>query len=85
MNTKLISSLISEYNRMRSPEAIANLVKTDDDKALIRFSGTFCESCGLVDYFEDFIIEAENVGLKITIKNIEQIDSENYLVEFKKI
>lgn len=81
----MISEVISEYNKMRSPEATASLAKLEGRKALIRFSGAFCMSCGVADYFEDFVIEAENQNLRLAIKSIQQIDDENYLVEFEEV
>jgi len=50
---------IEQYNRYRSPEAIARLVKMGEDGVVVDFSGPFCSSCGVYDYFEDLIYESE--------------------------
>jgi hypothetical protein len=82
LKKKIILKIIKEYNRFRSPEATAEFIKKEDKKILINFSGPFCESCGVTDYFEDFVIEANNNELKLNIRDIVQIDFNNYLVEF---
>ena len=49
------------YNRYRSPEAKAKLLKLNKDSFTIMFEGPFCQSCGVQDYFEDFIHELESL------------------------
>lgn len=83
MNKNKILKVIKEYNKIRSPVATATLVKIKDSQALIKFSGPFCNTCGVSDYFDDFAIEAENENLKLTIKNIKQIRGDSYIVGFK--
>jgi len=85
INKNNISKTIKSYNRIRSPEATASLVKVKNNKLLINFNGPFCETCGVDDYFEDFVIEAEDNNLKLKIKDIQQKEDENYLVEFTLI
>ena len=83
MNEKTVNEILNEYNRLRSPEATASLTKIKDNKLWLKFQGPFCESCGVYDYFEDFIIEAQNEKIKLIIKSIEQIDVETYFVQFE--
>lgn len=48
---------INEYNKYRSPEAKAKLVKINKKALVLDFEGTFCKTCGVYDYLEDFIYE----------------------------
>ncbi len=50
-----IVEAIKEYNRYRSPEATAELIALKDREMRVRFTGPFCSSCGIPDYFEDLI------------------------------
>ena len=53
---------IEIYNRYRSPEATAKLVAVEKDGFVIDFDGSFCASCGVRDYFEDFIYELQTIN-----------------------
>ena len=68
MKKEIILKIIEEYNRLRSPEATAKFIKKQNKKILINFSGPFCASCGVIDYFEDFVIEANSNKLKLNIR-----------------
>lgn len=83
MNEKTVNEVINEYNKLRSPEATASLTKMKDNKLWLKFQGPFCESCGIYDYFEDFLIEAQNEKIKLAIKSVEQVDVETYSVQFE--
>lgn len=50
---------INEYNKYRSPEAKAKLVKISEKELILDFEGTFCKTCGVYDYLEDFIYELQ--------------------------
>jgi hypothetical protein len=64
----LVLRTIEVYNRYRSPEATAKLVAVEEDGFIIDFEGPFCTSCGVKDYFEDFIYELETINKKIKVK-----------------
>lgn len=55
---------LQKFNELRAPEAVATFLKFEDGIALVRFSGPFCVSCGVYDYFEDPIqdVSVEIVG-----------------------
>ncbi|MCS7116196.1 MAG: hypothetical protein NZ896_01850 [Nitrososphaerales archaeon] len=64
-----ILKAISEFNKYRSPEATARLVKMGRKELILEFEGPFCISCGVYDYFEDFIHELKkfsDIGIKIS-------------------
>ena len=58
----LVLRVIEIYNRYRSPEATAKLVEVEKGGFVIDFEGSFCMSCGVRDYFEDFIYEFETIN-----------------------
>ena len=58
----LVLRAIEVYNKYRSPEATAKLVGIKKDGFIIEFKGPFCQSCGVNDYFEDFIHELEIIS-----------------------
>jgi len=76
---------VEVYNRYRSPEATAKLVKLKKDGFTIQFQGTFCQSCGVQDYFEDFIYELRSLGsaAKVEIGEIEQTSPQNFKVQYR--
>ncbi len=75
---------ITEYNRYRSPEAVARLKKASDNMFVVEFRGTYCHTCGFYDYFEDLIYILDDLGLKTRIsKIIEEVDGAE--VEFRVI
>jgi hypothetical protein len=64
----LVLRVIEVYNRYRSPEATAKLVGIKKDGFIIEFQGSFCHSCGVNDYFEDFIHELENISREFSLE-----------------
>ncbi|MHC1628038.1 MAG: nucleotidyltransferase domain-containing protein [Candidatus Nezhaarchaeales archaeon] len=69
----IIEKAIEEYNKYRAPEVEASLVYIGDQEFKVKFSGSFCYTCGFYDYFDDLKIELEDLGLKTEIKEIEEI------------
>ena len=65
---ELIRKTIMLYNRYRSPEAVAKVVTVAIDRVTITFSGSFCYSCGVMDYLEDFIHEFKILTDKAELK-----------------
>jgi hypothetical protein len=61
-----VEAAVEEFNKYRIPEAVAKIVEVNEDRSTIEFSGPFCVSCGVEDYFDDLRIELEkNIGEKI--------------------
>ncbi len=74
---------IEEYNKYRSPEAKAKLVKISDRELVLDFEGSFCRTCGVVDYFEDFIYELrELIDVKMKIKSFKELGHETIRVKY---
>ncbi len=57
--------VIEEFNRLHGTEARARILRAEGDDVIIEFSGSFCATCGLYDYFEDIKWEAVDFGLEI--------------------
>jgi len=63
---------IRDFNKYRSPEATAKLLKFDKKEIVVDFSGTFCRTCGFYDYFDDLKIFLEEKGVKSKVSKIEE-------------
>jgi hypothetical protein len=79
---QLVLKAIASYNRYRSPEATAKLVKLQKDKFTIEFSGPFCLGCGVSDYFEDFIYELKDPNHQAKMKQFKRTGPQSYEVEY---
>ncbi|MFA5364060.1 MAG: hypothetical protein WC325_02635 [Candidatus Bathyarchaeia archaeon] len=58
----LVLKTVEVYNRYRSPEVTAKLVELENNGFVIDFEGTFCQTCGVKDYFDDFSAELEDIN-----------------------
>ena len=65
----LVRKAIMLYNRYRSPEAVAKVVNVTHEVVTLSITGSFCYSCGVLDYVEDFVHEfkmlTDTVELKV--------------------
>ena len=75
---------IEVYNKYRSPEATAKLVGIKKDCFIIEFNGSFCQSCGVNDYFEDFIHELEDISRDfiVEVKATEESGPQSFRVRY---
>lgn len=74
---------IIEYNKYRSPEAIAKLIKISKNELILEFKGSFCRTCGVYDYFEDFIYELKRLtNVDIEILSFEEYETETIRVKY---
>ena len=82
--SKLVLRTIEVYNRYRSPEATAKLLKLEKNGFTIEFEGSFCQSCGVQDYFEDFIYELKGLSsdIEVEIGEIEQTSPQSFKVQY---
>jgi hypothetical protein len=78
---------IEVYNRYRSPEATAKLVALEKDGFILDFEGSFCISCGVRDYFEDFIYELETINkqFRVELAETKPTGSQSFRVEYRII
>ncbi|MCX8189519.1 MAG: hypothetical protein N3F64_07380 [Nitrososphaeria archaeon] len=82
LDKKLVFSAIKEYNKYHSPEATVELKDVGKNFLTVTFSGPFCNTCGVTEWFEDFRIELEKRNLKTYIGEIKEIDGQTFLVKF---
>jgi hypothetical protein len=80
----LVLKAIEVYNRYRSPEATAKLVGIKKHGFIIEFKGPFCNSCGVNDYFEDFIHELEDISgaFRVEVKATEPAGPQSFRVRY---
>jgi hypothetical protein len=80
----LVLRAVEVYNRYRSPESTAKLVGMEKDGFIIEFEGPFCQSCGVNDYFEDFIHELEDISrsLRVEVKETEPAGPQSFRVRY---
>jgi hypothetical protein len=76
---------IKVYNRYRRPEATAKPVAVEKDGVIIDFEGSFCNSCGVRDYFEDFIYELKTISkqFRADLVEIKPISSQSFRVQYR--
>jgi len=81
---RLLLRTVEVYNRYRSPEATARLLRLEKNGFTLEFEGSFCQSCGMQDYFEDFIYELEGLSndVKVGIQEIEQTSPRSFKVQY---
>ena len=81
----LIRKTIMVYNRFRSPEAFAKLVSLSPENVTIAFSGSFCYSCGVLDYIENFIYDFKILTDKAELKigKTRQASPRSFEVEYQ--
>ena len=62
-----LEKALQEFNRYRSPEAIAQLISRTNRSFTIKFTGPYCTTCGFYDYFDDLKILLEDFGINSNI------------------
>ncbi len=70
MNMEVIRKAVKEYNKYRAPESVAKILKIEDNRITIAFSGSFCETCGVYDWIEDLKYEFENFNIDADLMEI---------------
>jgi hypothetical protein len=88
LNTLMLKSkvleAIKEFNEFRSPEATAELISINNDKIIIKMSGTYCRSCGLYDYFEDLSWKFKDyLNADVKILSTRMLDPFSYEIVYK--
>ena len=81
----LVLRTIDIYNRYRSPETTAKLISVEKDDFIIDFEGSFCTSCGVRDYFEDFIYELETINktFKVELAETKPTGQQSFRVHYR--
>ncbi len=79
-----VKKAIEEYNRYRSPEAVAKLKLLRADSLLVEFTGSFCYTCGVYDYLDDLRVMFEEEGMKAEMLEVES-EGDIFIVKFRLI
>lgn len=69
------------YNRYRSPEALAEVIGVQGDTIMVRFKGSFCRTCGIRDWVEDYVYVLEDLGFEAEL--VEYIEPDNPDEEYR--
>jgi len=78
-----ISASIHEYNRYRVNLVEAELKERDETGFTVFFDGSFCETCGYYDYYEDLqVLLEDEYGVNSRIIDIKHLEKGD-LVRFK--
>ena len=80
---KIVSKAKEIYNRYRSPEAAAEVVEVRGDEVIIKFKGTFCETCGLYDWIEDMSYILKDLGVDAVVTKAEEVGERTYVGIFR--
>lgn len=79
-----IQRAIASFNRLRSPEAHAEFIAFENNELYVRFTGSFCRTCGVLDYFEDLIFEIdEKSPISLAVVDFEPEDEATFQVRYK--
>lgn len=79
-----IEQAITNFNRLRSPEAHAEFIGFANNELYVRFSGSFCRTCGVLDYFEDLIFELDNRSpISLAVVDFEPEDEATFQVRYR--
>ena len=80
MLTSKVSSAIAEYNRYRVNLVQAKLIEQTKISLIIQFDGSFCETCGYYDYYEDLqVLLEDEYSVKTKITEIEHKEDGDYV------
>ena len=80
---ELINASILEYNQYRVNLVEAELKELDETSFSVFFDGSFCETCGYYDYYEDLqVLLEDEYGVNSRIIEINHIEKGD-LVRFK--
>ncbi len=82
---EIVRKTVSRYNRFRSPEAIAKLIRVSPESVTIAFTGAFCTGCGVLGYVEGFIHDFKTVTSTVELKidKTRQIGPRGLEVDYK--
>jgi hypothetical protein len=82
---ELLLKAVKVFNKYRSPEATAEFVEMENDGFVIEFEGSLCSSCGVFDYFEDFIHELEQISsvFSVELKDYKPTGSQSFKARYK--
>ena len=82
---EVIESAIQQYNKYRVNLVEAELRETEETSFDVFFDGSFCETCGYYDYYEDLqVLLEDEYGINSRIVEINHVE-EGDLVRFELV
>lgn len=79
-----IRMAVQRFNEHRSPEATAEVLSLEKDILQVRFTGSFCATCGWADYFEDLAFELDPSGpISLSVIDFQEESGESYRVRYR--
>ncbi len=80
----MLNVVSRKFNRYRSPECKAKVLRNKDRYLVVEFSGTNISSCCFDEHFEDYRQILEEYKGKFQIEKIEE-KIDRFIVYYKKI
>ena len=81
--TKLLELAVKRYNRYRGIESKARLLRVDNDTVIIAFEGSFCTTCGINDWVEDFKYVIEDLGGQAELVTVIEPDTPEEFYDYR--
>jgi hypothetical protein len=81
--TKLLELAVKRYNRYRGVESRARLLRVDNDTVIIAFEGSFCTTCGINDWVEDFKYVIEDLGGQAELVTVIEPDTPEEFYDYR--
>ena len=78
---EIVEKAAEMYNKYRAPEAIAEIVEVKADHIIVMLDGSFCRTCGINDWVEDFKYVLEDLGYEAEL--VEIIEPEDMNEEWR--
>lgn len=80
-----VGKAVALYNRFHSPEATAKIVRVTLELVTVSFSGSFCYSCGVMDYLDDFAHQFKVLTDKAELKvdRTRQVNSRTFEADYR--
>lgn len=80
---EVVFSALEAYNKTRSPEATARLVSISEEEGIvvIEFEGSFCLTCGVRDWVEDYAYVLRSMGCEARLIEYRKLGDN----EFKRL
>ena len=77
MAKRNVEKAVEEYHKKFYPEVIVGILDDNPEELKFEFSGHFCYTCGVTDYFDDFAETlSKHLGKKYMVVKKEKIGEE---------
>jgi len=71
------------YNRYRIPEARATILRMGRNRVVMVVMGSFCKTCGVVDWIEDIAFSLKPHGVKLELTSVRELERGVMLAVFR--